>query len=75
MTYSTFLFARPSFWEGIARIFDFGNTLQEYNTVLTPESSDYLALLADWYAVGDDMRIVINNTNQKPSSNKNDQEL
>jgi len=54
MTTSDFLFARPSFFEGVARILDFGNTLQEYNTS-TPEMADYHALKADWQAVGEDM--------------------
>lgn len=54
--YSDVLFARPSFLEGFARIFDFGNTLSEYNTSPTPELADYFALSADWQAVGEDMR-------------------
>lgn len=49
---SSFLFARPSFVEGIARIIDFGNTLREYNTSPTPEEADYYAIRADWCAVG-----------------------
>lgn len=53
---SSFLFARPSFWEGAARILDFGNTLTEYNQSLAPEQADYFALSADWKAVGRDIR-------------------
>ena len=42
---SDFLFARPSFIEGLARIFDFGGTLNEYNTsILTDEAAAAL----DW---------------------------
>ena len=51
-----FLFARPSFLEGWARVFDVGDTLTEYNRSLTPEQADYLAMRADWMAVGDDLR-------------------
>lgn len=50
--FSDFLFATPSFTEGAARLFDFGGTLQEYNTSPTPEEADALALHADWAAVG-----------------------
>lgn len=50
------LFARPSFIEGMARIFDFGGTLSAYNRREATEQADYLALSSDWYAVGNDMR-------------------
>lgn len=55
-SYSTILFARPSFLEGVARIMDFGNTLSVYNNSPTPEMADYLAIMADWNAVGEDMK-------------------
>ncbi len=48
-----FLFARPSFVEGIARILDFGDTLTEYNR---SEQADALALRADWRAVATELR-------------------
>jgi hypothetical protein len=54
--YSDFLFAAPSFTEGAARLFDFGGTLQEYNTSRTPEEADALAAYADWAAVGNLIR-------------------
>ena len=53
---SDFLFARASFWEGIARLIDFGGTLDEYNTALTPEQADRIALEQDWIAVGKDLQ-------------------
>jgi hypothetical protein len=56
---SSFLYARPSFAEGAARLIDFGNTLQEYNTALSANQADCLAMKADWRVVGDDLRIVI----------------
>ena len=49
------LFARPSALEGVARILDFGGTLNEYNTANSPQQADTLALWSDWLAVGDDM--------------------
>ena len=54
--YSDFLFARPSFIEGVARILDFGNTLNQYNT---SADADTIALTMDMYAVGDDLREVM----------------
>lgn len=48
---TTFLFARPSFWEGASRILDLGATLQEYNTSLNPEQADAIAQQMDWQAV------------------------
>jgi hypothetical protein len=53
---SSFLFARPSVWEGVARIIDFGNTLNEYN--YSPKADD-IALRIDWLIVGDDLRKAI----------------
>jgi len=58
--YSRFLFATPSFSEGIARILDFGNTLNEYNYSNSAESADCNALLADWNQLGADLRLAIN---------------
>jgi len=54
-----FLFARPSFLEGLARTIDVGGTLQEYNRCVTPEQADACAILNDWRAVGNDMRKVL----------------
>ncbi len=52
---SIILFARPSFVEGMARTLDFGGTLNEYNSSLSEEQADCLALNADWMAVGQDL--------------------
>lgn len=52
---TTFLFARPSFVEGAARILDFGDTLTEYNRSPSPEAADANALAADWNAVIGDL--------------------
>lgn len=51
-----FLFARPSFWGGAARVFDLGNTLTEYNRSLTPAQADLVALRSDWRLIAEDMR-------------------
>ncbi len=55
-TPSYFLFARPSFWGGLAQVLDLGDTMFEYNVSLTPEQADYFAMKADWLAVGMDLR-------------------
>lgn len=57
--YATFLFARPSFLEGIGRLVDFGGALDQYNTSLTPEQADIIAMRMDWEAVGEDLRHAI----------------
>jgi len=53
--FTDFLYSRPSFLEGFARIVDFANTLQEYNSSSTPEIADERAVRADWGAIGNDM--------------------
>lgn len=53
---SEYLYARPSFWEGIARLMDISGSLSVYNSALTPTEADNLALLSDWLVVGDDLR-------------------
>ncbi len=56
---SSFLYARPSFVEGIARIFDFGDTLSEYNFCRNPQQADFLALRADWRVAAQDLGIAL----------------
>lgn len=53
---STFLFARPSFLSGVARVLDLGGSLQIYNESKTPNEADRLAMKMDWLVVGDDIR-------------------
>ncbi|MGD0655384.1 MAG: hypothetical protein ABSA16_13665 [Thermoguttaceae bacterium] len=59
MNNSAFLFARPSFFEGVGRIFDFAGTLNEYNNSLTPEQADYFAIKSDWRQIGADINQAI----------------
>jgi hypothetical protein len=54
-TYSTFLFATPTWTEGVGRLLDFGDTLTQYNESATAEQADYRALEMDWRAVGADI--------------------
>ncbi|MDY6785229.1 MAG: hypothetical protein SW833_22230 [Cyanobacteriota bacterium] len=53
---TSYLYARPSLLEGIARLLDIGGTLSEYNT---SEQADALAIYSDWLVVGDDLRKVL----------------
>lgn len=57
-TYSSLLYAQPSFHEGMARLWDFGNFLDEFNTSPTGEIADWIALLSDYTAVNEDIRDV-----------------
>ena len=63
---SDYLFARPSFLEGMARVFDLGCTLNEYNRSMTPDQADNLALLADWMAVGVALSSAIQSAEESP---------
>jgi hypothetical protein len=53
---SEFLFARPSFLEGVGRILDFAGFMTEYNSSQTTEEADLKALRTDWAILGNDMR-------------------
>ena len=59
--FSTFLFANPSLAEGMARIMDLGNTLNEYNRSLTSEQADFIALAMDYQAIGQDLHRTFSN--------------
>jgi hypothetical protein len=60
------LFTRPSFLEGVARIFDFANVLQSYRYDRTEHEADANALMSDWMAVGDDLRHAIRTYERQP---------
>lgn len=54
-----FLFGLPSFWGGVASAIDMGGTLAEINMSQNGTQADYLAILSDWMAVGNDLRKVM----------------
>lgn len=54
-----FLYARPSFLEGVARTFDLGGTLNNYNKALTARQADSMALSSDWLSVGNDLSVTV----------------
>lgn len=43
----------------MSRLLDFGNTLSEYNTSLTPAQADFLAISADWRFIGYDCASIL----------------
>lgn len=53
---STFLFALPTWQEGVGRLVDFADALTEYNSTKEPENADARATAQDWLAVGDELR-------------------
>ena len=59
MRYTDYLFARPSFLEGVGRLFDVAGALNEYNIVPPREVANARALLADWMAVAADFRSAV----------------
>lgn len=56
---STYLFARPSFVEGIGRMVDVSNSLNIYNQSRTDSEADARAIYEDWKAVGHDVRVAL----------------
>lgn len=53
---SDFLFARPSFWSGAARLIDLWGRFDSYNLGRSAEESDARALYSDWRITGQDLR-------------------
>ena len=69
-TSSDFLFANPSFLEGWARLFDFGDTLNEYNSSLSPKMADGIAMWLDWGVTGTDIAQAIANFAEESQSER-----
>lgn len=57
-----FLFARPSFTEGVGRLLDFGGTLTQFNASPTEEVADLVALRSDVAVVAQDFQKVLEQT-------------
>jgi len=56
-TETSYLFATPSFFGGMASILDVGGTLVVYNESATPAEADTKATRNDWKAVGKDLMV------------------
>lgn len=67
---SDFLFAVPSFGEGVGRIFDWGDALSVYNQSEDGRKADALALWMDMRAVGADLVFAIQNLRAGASGGK-----
>lgn len=52
---TAFLFANPSFLQGLASAIDIGGTLVEYNISRTTQEADARAIAADWAITGKDI--------------------
>lgn len=54
-----YLAARPSFFEGVARLADIGGTLNEYNYSSDGDAADAIAIWMDWAMTGQDIYAVM----------------
>ena len=52
---TSYLFATPSFFGGMASVLDIGGTLLVYNQSSTPAEADTKAMKNDWKAVEKDL--------------------
>lgn len=59
MSFSTLLFATPSFWGGMSQCLDIGGTQVIYNDSESEVEADMNAIFSDWAAVGIDMKRAI----------------
>lgn len=60
---SDYLFARPCWLHGIARLLDLGATFDEYNDSNTGQEADARAIYSDWLSVGKDIKSAIDQHN------------
>lgn len=56
---SDYLFARPSFVEGVARMLDVSSSMNTYNTFPTGDEADARAVYQDWRALAHDVRVAL----------------
>lgn len=67
-TETSYLYALPSFFEGMSHTLDIGNISVTFNESSTPEEADRKAIGNDWMAVGKDISISIYNYDKKNES-------
>ena len=63
-------YARPGFFEGMARIMDFGNTMNRYPKYRSATEEDTFALRSDWITVGDDIRAAVREFDETQASER-----
>ena len=56
---SHYLFLRPSFSEGMARVFDFAGSVHLYPYSMNASEADAKAITSDWEIVGKDIQQAI----------------
>lgn len=61
--YTTYLTPTSSFLTGAASAFNLAGNFYQYNLTGDDQLDDYLALRADWMAVGEDMRNAMSRMN------------
>ena len=66
-----FLFAMPSFIDGMASVLDMGANRVEYNESSTGKTADAIAIYNDWKRVGKDLISAIEEINEKCSQDFN----
>ena len=59
-SHTDYLFAKPTFLEGAARLFDFAGALQQFNYSDSEEMADFIAVSNDWKTVGCDIQVAVN---------------
>jgi hypothetical protein len=60
-----FLFTNPTLISEMGRVLDLGSTMNEYNSTLSPQDADYLAIKSDWEIVGADISEAISSHGKK----------
>jgi hypothetical protein len=68
VSFSTLLFATPSFWGGMSQCLDIGATQAIYNDSESELEADMNAIFSDWAAVGIDMQRAIESFAAKEQS-------
>lgn len=64
---SDYLFARPSFLEGVGRIIDLSNSLNAHHySLANGAEADARAIRADWKAIGHDVRVALEQLRSEP---------
>jgi len=63
--FTGYLYSRPSFLSGIARLFDFSGLFDRYNSSPTAAIADAKAVYSDWRAVGFDFRQAIGSASMR----------
>ena len=62
------LYSRPSFLDGVTRLFNFHGLITDYKYSRSNEEADYRAIESDWMFVGDDIKNAIIEFSEKSES-------